>query len=153
MTVQELIEDISRRFQSSAAEVVRVMRATIASMLDPIEATGEPYEWPTKFVDDLQWVSEPPKPNAVVDIVRAMEQFGRDAHTCAYLVSASDIDTNLRAHNCMLGWAKFFAVRAPERQHRALFASQVKRAERSRDRLARLAQEMLDRRRPNPELV
>lgn len=148
---RKAIEGIARRFELSFAEVVRMLHAVIVSELDPIEAEGEVYEWPTKFSDDLQWLSEPPAPDAIIDIARAQEQAIRDAKVCAYLLETHpDIPTLLRVHENSLRWFKFFAVRDPNAEARAGFASEAKRADLVRDRLAEHAQEMLDRRSPRP---
>lgn len=148
---RKAIEGIARRFELSFAEVVRMLHAVIVSELDPIEAEGEDYVWPTKFSDDLQWLSDPPAQDAIIDIMRAREQAIRDAKVCAYLLEHhSDIPTLLRVHENSLRWFKFFAVRDPDADARARFASEAKRADRARDRLAQQAQEMLDRRGPRP---
>src|SRR6476620_3022334 len=135
-SVRALLCRLSLRHRMSVVEILEMVREQVLAEIDPIDAEGEPYEWPHPREGEAGWMSlnwftaEVPKPDAVIDLLRAWEQFKADTGTCEYLLNHDpSIPTVLKIYRNQAAWFRFWSVRASRPEQRALNAAWAERCE------------------------
>jgi hypothetical protein len=135
-SVRALIMRLSLRHRMEVVEILNMAREQELAEIDPIDADGEPYEWPQPAKGEPGWMSlnwitpSVPKPDAKIDLLRAQETAKADAGTCKSLLNHDpSIPTLLRVYRNQTDWFRFWSVRDPKPERRALNAAWAERCE------------------------
>jgi hypothetical protein len=114
----------------SVREICAMAREIILREMDPIEADGEEFDFPTGNRPGW-WISpRVPAPNAKVDLLEAWKFAEKDAEACRrVLVCDGSIGAAIRVYVDSTLWMRFWSVRFPDGKWRTAFAQQLEARE------------------------
>jgi len=127
---RKLIEAVKFMWGISVREVCEMARGIILREMDPIEADGEPFVFPTGSRCD-SWISpEVPEFNAKVDLLEAWAVAERDASACRQVLEHNhSMGATIRVYVNSIKWMRFWSVRFPDAEWRARFAQELEARE------------------------
>ncbi|WP_166299577.1 hypothetical protein [Bradyrhizobium sp. 2S1] len=121
-------EQLARRFSLSLLETVAMAGELATDGFDPARGQGEPFEFTAPHTIGPDYLSKRnvPDPDANVDVFVAQDWAQRDAEAAQYLLDEHPSRAvAISVCSNSLAWFRFWAVRDPDPERRARFASVV----------------------------
>src|SRR5262249_11490536 len=113
-----ILETLKYLLGLTIREVYPMAQALILTPADPIEADGEVFEF--------RGLLDVPEPLAIVDLLEAKEETGRQIKTCEMLLQGEvQCERDVLANR--VAWCRFWQVRAPTAELREMFGKSLRR--------------------------